>query len=56
MRSYGAHNLDLVIDHLEHIDTALNALLLIEMKSYGAHHLDLVISHVGDLDAALYAF
>ena len=39
-----------VICHLEHVDIAVYALLVIEAKSNEAHHLDLVIGHLEYLE------
>ena len=44
------HHLELDIDHLQGLDAALYALLLIDARSYGAHHLDLLISYLEHLD------
>ena len=53
--NYGAHNLDTVNDHPEHLDHAFSEFQYLEAKTYGAHHLDSVIGHPEYLDHVLNA-
>ena len=54
VKSYGAYHLYSVIGHLEHLDAALNVLLLVD-ASYGAPNLDIVIGQLEPVNTALYA-
>ena len=56
-KNYGAHHLDLVIGHLEHLDPALYSLWLIDTKNCGTHHPRLVTGRTNlHMNRAFYLF
>ena len=55
-KNYGAHHLNSVIGHPEHLDQARSAFQHLDAKNYGAHHVDSIIGHFEHLDHPRNAF
>ena len=56
VKNHGAHHLDSIIGHPEHLHHARNAFWHLDAKNYGAHVLDSIIGHSKHLDHARNAF